>query len=31
VFIGLNLASDALYRVLDPRTRDTREPTRTGL
>ena len=25
VFIGLNLASDALYRVLDPRTRDTRD------
>ncbi len=24
VFIGLNLLSDALYRVLDPRTRDTR-------
>jgi len=25
VFIGLNLLSDALYRVLDPRTRDTRD------
>ena len=24
VFIGLNLLSDALYRLLDPRTRDTR-------
>jgi peptide/nickel transport system permease protein len=24
VFIGLNLLSDLLYRVLDPRTRDTR-------
>jgi peptide/nickel transport system permease protein len=24
VFIGLNLFSDALYRLLDPRTRDTR-------
>jgi peptide/nickel transport system permease protein len=24
VFIALNLLSDALYRVLDPRTRDTR-------
>jgi len=26
VFIALNLASDALYRLLDPRTRDTRGP-----
>ncbi|MCY7316558.1 MAG: ABC transporter permease [Rubrivivax sp.] len=25
VFIGLNLLSDLLYRVLDPRTRDTRD------
>lgn len=25
VFIGLNLFSDLLYRVLDPRTRDTRQ------
>ncbi len=25
VFIGLNLFSDALYRLLDPRTRDTRD------
>jgi peptide/nickel transport system permease protein len=25
VFIALNLLSDALYRVLDPRTRDTRD------
>lgn len=24
VFVGLNLASDALYQLLDPRTRDTR-------
>ena len=24
VFIGLNLLSDGLYRLLDPRTRDTR-------
>ena len=24
VFIGLNLLSDLLYRLLDPRTRDTR-------
>jgi len=24
VFIALNLLSDLLYRVLDPRTRDTR-------
>ncbi len=26
VFIGLNLLSDLLYRMLDPRTRDTRTP-----
>jgi peptide/nickel transport system permease protein len=25
IFVGLNLASDALYRWLDPRTRDSRE------
>ena len=30
VFIALNLASDALYRVLDPRTRDTRKTRDTS-
>ncbi len=30
VFIALNLLSDLLYRVLDPRTRDTRDTRESG-